>query len=49
MQNGIIISLIHMRHPNMATEFFVTYLQKVGVASLADDFSENIVLNEPKK
>ena len=28
---------------------FVTYLQKVRVASLADDFAKNIFLNESKK
>ena len=49
MQKGIIIILIHLRQPNMAKKIFVTYLQKVGVASLADDFAKNIFLNESKK
>ena len=49
MQKGIIITLIHLRHPNMAKKIFVTYLQKVGVASLEDDFAKSIVLNESKK
>ena len=49
MQKGIIITLIHLRHPNMAKKNFVNYLQKVGVASLADDFAKNIVLNKSKK
>ena len=49
MQKGIIITLIHLRHPNMAKKFFVTYLQKVGVALLEDDFAKNIFLNESKK
>ena len=49
MMKDIIITLIHLRHPNMAKNFFVNYLQKVGVASLEDDFGENIFLNESKK
>ena len=49
MQKGIIITLIHLRQPNMPQKFFVNYLQKVGVASLADDFGKNISLNESKK
>ena len=49
MQKGIIITLIQLRHPNMAIKIFVNYLQKVGVASLADDFGENILFNEFKK
>ena len=42
MQKGIIITLIHLRRPNMAKKFFVKYLLKAVVASLADDFGENI-------
>ena len=49
MQKGIFITLIHLTHPNMPKKIFVTYLQKVGVASLADDFAKNIFLNESKK
>ena len=49
MQKGIIITLIHLRRPNMAKKNFLTYLQKVGVASLADDFGENNVFNESKR
>ena len=49
MQKGIIITLIHLIYPNMSKKIFVNYLQKVGVASLEDDFAKNIVLNESKK
>ena len=48
MQKGIITTLIHLRHPTCQKNF-VTYLPKVGVASLDDYFDENIVLNESKK
>ena len=33
----------------MAKKIFVTYLQKVGVASLEVDFAKNIFSNESKK
>ena len=49
MEKGIIITLIHLRHPNVPKKIFVNYLQKVGVASLADDFEKSIFLNESKK
>ena len=49
MQKGIINTLIHLRHPNMAKKIFVTYLQKVGIASLEVYFAKNIFLNESKK
>ena len=49
MQNGIVITLINLRNPNMPKKIFVNYLQKVGVASLEDDFAKIIFLNESKK
>ena len=49
MQKGIIITLIHLGQPYTAKKIFVNHLQKVGVASFADDFAKNIVLNESKK